>query len=343
MLLEIAGDRAGRRRDLRARAGRDRTRRLLRGQARRRRAGPGRDRRASAPAPARLHDARLSRAAAVHPDAGQQQGRPRAAAEAEVGAAALVGERIVAAGDGDRADAVPGAVSDVARPRGRLDRRRLLRRIRRALAADGALLRPRPQLAPSLQVAMRDIYANPTVRRLAAALDAPSRPRRSTSRSRPAHRPSRFAYCACGAAQTRLLSWSPAPSRSPSAQAASTGSTPPSTRRSRSTRARSRRRLPLVLRPQRAGRRRQVAAARPRPRRARSRCGAPPTSASGLAKPHRALGAGERLRRHAALQRLPADARRQDRPQRRHPVARRAGGLRGPVRGRRGRGLRAAR
>ena len=47
---------------------------------------PRRHRRASARPAAGLHDAGLSGAAAVHPDAGQQQGRPRAIAEAEVGA-----------------------------------------------------------------------------------------------------------------------------------------------------------------------------------------------------------------------------------------------------------------
>ena len=70
--------------DLRARARRDGTRRLLFGQARRAGARPQRDRFIPAVPPAVLHDPGLSRAAAVDPDARQQQGRPQQAAEAQI-------------------------------------------------------------------------------------------------------------------------------------------------------------------------------------------------------------------------------------------------------------------
>ena len=58
------------------------------------------------------------------------------------------------------------------------------------------------QLDPSLQVAMRDVYANPTIRRLARALDAEKPAETEELDVGPAHRPSNFAYYACGAAQT---------------------------------------------------------------------------------------------------------------------------------------------
>src|SRR5208283_3434777 len=57
------------------------------------------------------------------------------------------------------------------------------------------------QLEPSAQVAMRDVYANPTVRRLACALDAARPVVIATPARPPDHRPSDFAYYACGAAQ----------------------------------------------------------------------------------------------------------------------------------------------
>jgi non-ribosomal peptide synthetase-like protein len=56
-------------------------------------------------------------------------------------------------------------------------------------------------LEPSLQVAMRDVYANPTLRRLARALDAQKPVETANLEVGPAHRPSNFAYYACGAAQ----------------------------------------------------------------------------------------------------------------------------------------------
>ena len=59
-------------------------------------------------------------------------------------------------------------------------------------------------LDPALQVAMRDVYANTTLRRLAAALDV-QRPTAGEALERPpAHRPSNFAYYACGAAQAAV-------------------------------------------------------------------------------------------------------------------------------------------
>ena len=56
-------------------------------------------------------------------------------------------------------------------------------------------------LSPGASVAMRDVYANPTVRRLARALDAAEPAAKPAVDATPAHRPSRFAYLACGAAQ----------------------------------------------------------------------------------------------------------------------------------------------
>jgi non-ribosomal peptide synthetase-like protein len=56
-------------------------------------------------------------------------------------------------------------------------------------------------LDPSMQVAMRDVYANATVRRLARALDAARPETFEAEEALPAHRPSAFAYYACGAAQ----------------------------------------------------------------------------------------------------------------------------------------------
>ncbi len=57
-------------------------------------------------------------------------------------------------------------------------------------------------LDPSLQVAMRDVYANTTIRRLAGALDAQMPVETENFDIGPAHRPSNFAYYACGTSQT---------------------------------------------------------------------------------------------------------------------------------------------
>jgi non-ribosomal peptide synthetase-like protein len=56
-------------------------------------------------------------------------------------------------------------------------------------------------LDPSLHIAMRDVYANPTIRRLARALDAVKPAPTENLELEPAYRPSNFAYYACGAAQ----------------------------------------------------------------------------------------------------------------------------------------------
>ena len=56
-------------------------------------------------------------------------------------------------------------------------------------------------LDPSLQVAMRDVYGNPTIRALARSLDAQRPTLTENLDVGPAHRPSNFAYYACGAAQ----------------------------------------------------------------------------------------------------------------------------------------------
>jgi non-ribosomal peptide synthetase-like protein len=57
------------------------------------------------------------------------------------------------------------------------------------------------QLEPSMQVAMRDVYANRTVRRLARALDAVRPAAFEAPQRLPEHRPSDLAYYGCGAAQ----------------------------------------------------------------------------------------------------------------------------------------------
>ncbi|HKN29666.1 MAG TPA: Pls/PosA family non-ribosomal peptide synthetase [Roseiarcus sp.] len=57
------------------------------------------------------------------------------------------------------------------------------------------------QLEPSVQVAMRDVYAHTTVRRLARALDAAKPAATENLEVALAHRPSSLAYYGCGAAQ----------------------------------------------------------------------------------------------------------------------------------------------
>ncbi len=58
------------------------------------------------------------------------------------------------------------------------------------------------QLEPSVHVAMRDVYLNPTVRRLARAIDAARPLEAAEPEFAPAHRPSNLAYYGCGGAQT---------------------------------------------------------------------------------------------------------------------------------------------
>ena len=55
---------------------------------------------------------------------------------------------------------------------------------------------------PTMSVAMRDVYANPTVRRLARALDAAEPAASVAPEAIAAHRPTRLAYLACGVAQS---------------------------------------------------------------------------------------------------------------------------------------------
>ena len=58
------------------------------------------------------------------------------------------------------------------------------------------------QLGPSMHVAMRDVYTNPTVRRLARAIDAAKPLEAAEPEFAPEHRPSNLAYYGCGGAQT---------------------------------------------------------------------------------------------------------------------------------------------
>jgi non-ribosomal peptide synthetase-like protein len=60
------------------------------------------------------------------------------------------------------------------------------------------------QLEPSLQVAMRDVYANATLRRLARVLDAARPAAFEPEEALPDHQPSNLAYYVCGAAQLAL-------------------------------------------------------------------------------------------------------------------------------------------
>ena len=127
---------------------------------------------------------------------------------------------------------------------------------------------------------MRDVYANPTIRRLARALDA-QKPAETASLEvgRPTGR--RTSPITPAARRRPRSTSSSARSRSPPVRPRSTGSTRRSTRPvtlyARALAVGG----PVVLRPQRARHRRQMAARRPRARRARSRCGARATSASG--------------------------------------------------------------
>ncbi|HVP97725.1 MAG TPA: Pls/PosA family non-ribosomal peptide synthetase [Roseiarcus sp.] len=58
------------------------------------------------------------------------------------------------------------------------------------------------QLSPETRVAMRDVYANPSVRRLARAIDSAKPVAAPPPEAEPEHRPSLAAYYLCGAAQT---------------------------------------------------------------------------------------------------------------------------------------------
>ncbi len=167
-------------------------------------------------------------------------------------------------------------------------------------------------LEPSLQVAHArrlrqpdDPPARPRARRAKAA------PRRRTSKSvRPTGR--RTSPITPAARRRRRSTSSPARSRSPRDRPRSTGSTKRSTRRSRSTRARS----PSPSSGSSATTRSPIAAKWLLV--GRVRAGAIPLWSAALfpllgGQAPRALGAGQRLRRNAALQRLSAPARREDR------------------------------
>src|SRR5271166_235196 len=58
------------------------------------------------------------------------------------------------------------------------------------------------QLSPETRTAMRDVYANPSVRRLALAIDSTKPVAAPPREAAPEHRPSAAAYYLCGAAQT---------------------------------------------------------------------------------------------------------------------------------------------
>jgi len=58
------------------------------------------------------------------------------------------------------------------------------------------------QLSPTTNVAMRDVYVNPTIRRLAHALDALNKSEPVVLDAEPAHKVSAWAYYGCGALQT---------------------------------------------------------------------------------------------------------------------------------------------
>ena len=57
------------------------------------------------------------------------------------------------------------------------------------------------QLSPATRVAMRDVYANPNIRRLARAIDSAKLPTPPTRDIGPEHRPTLAAYYGCGLAQ----------------------------------------------------------------------------------------------------------------------------------------------
>ena len=117
----------------------------------------------------------------------------------------------------------------------------------------------------SLHVAMRDVYANPTIRRLARALDAakPRRRPRTSSSSRPTVR--RTSLTTPAARRRPRSMSSSARSRSPPGRQRSTGSMRRSTP-GHALRARAYGGGPVVRRPQRDRRRGQMAAPRPRAR-----------------------------------------------------------------------------
>ena len=188
------------------------------------------------------------------------------------------------------------------------------------------------QLSPETRVAMRDVYANPTVRRLARAIDSAKPVAPPPPEAAPEHRPSLAAYYLCGAAQTGVylgtgalgvflaqagLEWTYAAVNSPPALYGRALAFVSAWFFGHNI-------LAIAVKWLLLG---------------RARPGAVPLWSFALfpllaRQAHRALGARQRFRRHAAVQRFPPLARRPDRPQR----GRRHGafsGRRGPVQRRR--------
>ena len=197
VLLEIPGDRPGRRRRPSSRSpARRSSSPIIRSSTARR--APDRD------AIVALMRARLpgymtpglSRAAAVHPDARQQQGRPAASCRRRSPRGCASADAMFRPRRRPKrrsAEALDGR----ARPRGGVDRRRFLRRIRRPFAADGALLRPGP--ADRRRRCRSRCATSMRIRRSAAspARSTPPGPCGDDPRSAaPTHRPTDFAYYA---------------------------------------------------------------------------------------------------------------------------------------------------
>ena len=177
----------------------------------------------------------LSRASAVHSDAGQQQGRPRASCPRPSRRGCVCSERMRRR-DRDRRPAVPRRSRTRSGSKTVSDRRRLLQGIRRAFAADGALLRAQSASStPSLQVAMRDVYAHPTVRRLARALDAAKPAETAEPRGRARASTVEFRLLRLRRGADGVLYRGRRARASRPCRRASTGPTRPSTRRLRST------------------------------------------------------------------------------------------------------------
>ena len=179
-----ARDRAGGGRHLRARARRARTRRLLRRVKHGARgAAPAEISRSCARACRAYMVPGLSGAAAVHPDVGQQQGRPRETAEAEVGARFRLSAKLVAprtdAGAAARARRSPTSWRSTGLHRGRF-----LQGYRRPFAADGALLRAHPPGPPLLSGRHARHLSPPRSPRSPRALDSAKPSDRDLSPSR---------------------------------------------------------------------------------------------------------------------------------------------------------------
>ena len=165
-----------------------------------RRAAAQRDLAGAAQQAAGLHGAGLPRAARRHPDDAQQQGRPQEAAEA-AGAALLGRAQATSPPKTENERILHARARRGAAGRARLDRASFLRRPRRQLAADGALLRGDPQESRHVErVDARHLH-EPDDRQARAS----SRFSRSKASSRRSPSRSTFprtcAYYTCGALQ----------------------------------------------------------------------------------------------------------------------------------------------